>query len=391
MNPLEELVRDEEERQHEFPVAAKSIYMAHAGVSVLPRSAVEPMRRYLDDSLVGDQETAWVVEQVAIARARSAKLLGARSDEVALLGPTSTGISLVASGIPWEPGDEVVFYQDDYPANVYAWTRLERIGVRPVALAPKVPGKITWELVEAALTENTRLVALASCNFLSGHRIDLDTIGRNLQARDILFCVDGIQTLGAFRTTVEHIDFLCADSHKWMLGPAAAGVFFVKKSRHALLDPMLLGAWNVVSPEFVAQPEIRYYAGGRRYEPGILNFADIVGMAGAMELLLRMGVENISRRLLELRRSLLEGLRPLGFQLYTEADDLGPDTSDASRSAIVTVRHTDRDMDSLFGRLSEAGVAASLRRNRANRAFIRFSPHFYNTQNEIDRVVELLK
>src|SRR5690606_10288744 len=133
-------------------------------------------------------------------RVVAARLLGAQAQEIALLGPTSLGLSLVASGLDWRPGDEVVCYPDDYPANVYPWTDLERHGIVVRRLQPAEPGAITPELVEAALTPRTRLVALASCHSLSGFRLEVDSIGRLLRARGVLFCLDAIQTLGAFET-----------------------------------------------------------------------------------------------------------------------------------------------------------------------------------------------
>ena len=172
---------------------------------------------------------------------------------------------------------------------------------------------ITPELVEAALTPRTRLVALASCHFLSGYRIEADVIGRMLRARGVLFCLDAIQTLGAFETRVDHVDFLSADSHKWMLGPMSAGVFYVREELQERLRPSLLGSWNVRSPNFIAQPDIEFENGGRRYEPGALNIAGILGMKAGIELLLETGISAVSAQLLALKERLIAGLGPLGF------------------------------------------------------------------------------
>ena len=183
----------------------------------------------------------------------------------------------------------MICYADDYPANVYPWLELERRGVKCVQLRPDVPGEITPELVESALTERTRMVALASCHFLSGYRIDHNAIGAVLREMGIYFCLDAIQTVGAFPTLVEHVDFLSADSHKWMLGPMTAGIVYVREELHDFLRPPLLGAWNVKSPNFVPQPDIVFEAGARRYEPGVLNVAGILGMKAAIDPLPRTG------------------------------------------------------------------------------------------------------
>src|SRR5947209_14612846 len=144
-------------------------------------------------------------------------------------------------------------------------------GVQVRLIQTKELGRIRIQDVLGQADEQTRLVALASCHFLSGYRIDLEAIGKALHARNILFCVDGIQTLGAFATTVEHVDFLAADAHKWLLGPMSIGVVFVRKDRFEVCRPALLGSRNIKSPGFVAQAEIEFVSSAQRYEPGVLN------------------------------------------------------------------------------------------------------------------------
>ena len=392
---IETILNDESVRRDLFPVAAQRIFMAHAGVCPLPKVAVDAMNAFCAHGSAAAQENAWSNGQVLRARQVAARLIGAHADEIALLGPTALGLSLVANGMPWNAGDEVVFYPDDYPSNVYPWMNLTERGVKPATVSAEKPGLITWDVVERALTPRTRLVSLASCNFLSGYRIDVGGIGKRLHERGILFCVDGIQTLGAFPMSVEHVDFLSADSHKWLLGPMAAGIVYVKREHHEMLRPSLLGAWNVVSPSFVAQETICFETSARRYEPGALNVPGIVGMLASMELLLDLGIEAIGARLLELRGELLGRLDGLGFRGILDVSDRSDlsDESDAmcaGPSAIVTVTHPGRDMKALFKQLESSGVTASLRQDRAGTMYIRFSPHFYNTLEEVERVVGVI-
>jgi cysteine desulfurase/selenocysteine lyase len=380
---LQRWVEPEETRRSEFPVAAGGVFLAHAGVAPLPRAAADALRRFADFGSRDNQETSDVWLEVAEARRTAARLIGAQPHEIALLGPTALGLNLVAHGLDWAAGDEVVYYPDDYPANVYPWLALAGRGVRPVPLRPERPGALDWPVVEAALTPRTRLVSLASCHYLSGYRIDVDAIGGRLHERGILFCLDAIQSLGAFPLLVEHVDFLAADSHKWLLGPVGAGLFYVRASRQEQLRPTLLGAWNVRSPHFVAQPEIALEEGARRYEPGSLNIPGVLGMSASLRLLLEAGVPAISARILERADALRAGLARAGFQLY------GPDG--VRRSGIVSVYHPDRDLPAVFQALQAAGIRASLRRDRAGRDLLRFSPHFYNTSAEIDRVLAALE
>jgi selenocysteine lyase/cysteine desulfurase len=387
---IEALLQHEPLRRREFPVVADQIFLAHAGVAPLTHRAADAMAEYVHAAARDNQEHAAAWARIDETRALAARLIGAGADEISLLGPTSLGLNLVARGIPWCKGDEVIFHGDDYPANVYPWRALEAEGVHVKALCPEQPGVITWEVVEAAITERTRLVALATCHFLSGYRIDIDAIGERLQERGILFCLDAIQSLGAFPLSVKHVDFLAADSHKWLLGPLGAGILYVKKSRQDLLRPQLLGAWNVHSPEFVAQDQIILETGGRRYEPGTLYLAGIIGMEASMELLMEIGIEKIGERLLQLRARLLAGAREKGYQLYIEDWDLGRDAHDRHRSGIVSLFHPGQDSVHTGQRLNAADVRVSLRRNRAGQAFLRCSAHFYNTESEIDRVIGLL-
>lgn len=388
---MTDLIGNEAKRNEAFPVTKERIFLGHAGVCPLPRVAVDAIAAFCERSAVAGQEHPEAWQMVNDTRQAAAELLGCTAQEIALIGPTTVGLNLVAAGLDWQPGDEVIYYPDDYPANVYPWSSLTRHGVKPVALAPEQPGVITWDLVEQALTPNTKLVALASCNFLSGYRIDLDTIGRSLHERGILFCVDGIQTTGAFPTGVEHVDFLSADSHKWLLGPAAAGIFYVRRELHETLRPALLGSWNVVSPEFVAQPAIDYYEGARRYECGMLNLPGNAGMLASMRMLIGIGIEQVAARILDLRRAFLEQVRPLGYGLYLEELDTRPEASNAERSGIITLIHPERDMAAVAKLLGDEGVTVSLRHNRPGQAFLRFSPHFYNTHEELSRVADLMR
>ena len=358
--------------------------MAHAGVTILPQRVSAAMQEYLQGACVAHQEYPAAWRALNETRVLAAQLIGAKSSEIGLLGPTSVGLNLVANGFPWQPGDEVVCYLDDYPANVYPWQNLAARGVKVRYLKPEVLGGITPAVVEQALTEKTRLVALASCHFLTGNRIDLPAISSLLRGRGILFCLDAIQTVGAFSTLVEHCDFLCADSHKWMLGPMAAGIFWVREDLHDLLRPTLLGSWNVRSPNFIAQESIAFESGGRRFEPGALNMVGTLGMKAGIELLLEVGVEAISQRLLQLRELLLLHLQPLGFRPAELA-------AGCLASGICSVIREDGvDMGRLFDLLAEQKVVASFRHDRTGRGYLRFSPHFYNTEGEVQRLASVL-
>jgi cysteine desulfurase / selenocysteine lyase len=377
------LVLDEAARREAFPVCSSQIFMGHAGVCVLPAAVAAAMTDYIRKSCERHQEFGEVLSDIASTRKISAEFIGARADEIALLGPTSLGLSLFANGLEWHAGDELICYTDDYPANVYPWMELARRGVVVRYLQPERAGEITPALVEAALTERTRLVALASCNFLTGYKIDVDAIGRLLKSRGILFSLDAIQTLGAAPLSVEHVDFLSADAHKWMLGPMAIGIVFVRKEHFETLRPTLIGAWNVRSPNFITQPEIDFEPSARRYEPGVLNTVGVYGMRAALEMLAAAGIERVQERILAVKAALVAPLQGAGFEFLGPVD--GPNAS-----GITTFHHPAREASELFKALEQQNIVASLRFDRAGRQYIRLSPHFYNTLDEAARVAGVL-
>ena len=245
---IAQLDTNEDFRQREFRFArgksiARTLPMHRCRVARLRRCRM----RLRTLQLTRNSSTEHLVSSPILAGC-SRIFLGAETEEISLSGPTSSGLNAVANGLDWKIGDEVVCYLDDYPADVYPWLGLERSGVTPVLLQTERLGEITPEIVERALTKRTRLVALASANNASGYRIDVETIGKMCAERGILFSVDGIQTVGAFSIPLRNVDFLSAGAQKWMLGPSGAGILFVKKSRQELLRPMMVGGWNVTSP-----------------------------------------------------------------------------------------------------------------------------------------------
>ncbi|MBU6402692.1 MAG: aminotransferase class V-fold PLP-dependent enzyme, partial [Verrucomicrobia bacterium] len=177
---LSALLNDESLRQLEFPVAREHCFLAHAGVCPLPRRVTEAIQHYASRCTAGDQETLLPATQVAATRELAARLLRAQPSEIALIGPTSLALSLVASGLPWRKNDNLLIYFDDYPSNVYPWMALAEHGVQVRFLNTRVPGRIRLVDVQGQVDEQTRLVALASCHFLSGFRVDLAAIGAYL-------------------------------------------------------------------------------------------------------------------------------------------------------------------------------------------------------------------
>ena len=380
---LTELLANEELRQREFPVARDKIFLAHAGVCPLPRRVAAAVSECAQRGTLGDQE-AFVLHRLNDARQLGAQLLRCQPEEVALVGPTSLALSFVAAGLKFKKNDNILIYHDDYPANVYPWMALAERGVEVRLLNTRGLGVIRPVDVMGQVEENTRLVALASCHFISGYRIDFQAIGKFLRERGILFCLDAIQTLGAFPTTVEHVDMLAADAHKWLLGPCGAGLLYVRREIQDRVNPPIYGWHNVRCPNFVAQEHIVFRNGAAKYEAGTHNLLGLVGLIAAMVLALEIGVVNIAAELLLKRAWLVPALQAKGFTV------LNADAKIENASGIISFHQADKDLAALHKKLTDAGVVASLRADRNGQNHIRLSPHFYNTDAELRRTLELL-
>jgi selenocysteine lyase/cysteine desulfurase len=380
---LTEILSNEELRRREFPVAREKIFLAHAGVCPLPRRVADAIAECAHQATLGDQE-AFMLHRLDEARKLTSRLLNCQTDEVALVGPTSLGLSFVAAGLDFRKGDNVLVYHDDYPSNVYPWMALAARGVEVRLLNTRGLGVIRPRDVMGQVDENTRLVALASCHFISGYRLEHQAIGKFLHERGILFCLDAIQTLGAFPATVEQVDFLAADAHKWLLGPCGAGVLYVRRELQEKLNPPVYGWHNVKNPNFVAQEQIVFRSGAVKYEAGTQNLVGLVGLIAAMELALELGVGNIAAELLRKRALLVPALSAKGFTV------LNADAKTENASGIVSFFQPGKKLAELNRSLADAGIVASFRNNRAGQDFIRLSPHFYNTDAELQRVLELL-
>ena len=380
---LNEILTNEELRQHEFPVAKNKIFLAHAGVCPLPRRVAQAMIDCASGATLGDQE-AFVMHRIADARKAGARLLNCEPDEVSLVGPTSLALSFVAAGLNFRKGDNILIYHDDYPSNVYPWMALADRGVKVRLLNTRGLGVIRAIDVMGQVDENTRLVALASNHFISGYRLDHAAVGKFLRERGILFCLDAIQTLGVFPTPVENVDFFAADSHKWLLGPCGAGLLYVKKDLQEKLNPPIYGWHNVRNPNFVAQEKIEFRGGAAKFEAGTHNLIGLVGLLAAMELALEIGVDNIAAELLRKRAWLVPALQAKGFAV------LNAEPKPENASGITSFFAPGKNLAEINQKLSDAGVIASLRTDRKGQNYIRLSPHFYNTDAELHRFLALL-
>ncbi|MCS7063342.1 MAG: aminotransferase class V-fold PLP-dependent enzyme, partial [Methylacidiphilales bacterium] len=340
-----------------FPITAHSNFLAHAAVAPLCAPAAEAMRRHIQKSTTQQQEDHDLPHTLHNLRQTIAHLLHTHPNHISLLGPTSLTLNLIALGLDWRPGDEVIYYPHDYPSNVYPWLNLSRRGVRPIPLHPTKLGQITPDLVLSAITPRTRLIALSTCHYLSGYLIDYQTISKALRQHHphVLLSLDAIQSLGIAPLDASYVDFISADSHKWLLGPLSAGLFYTSPRAAPLCQPPLLGSWNVHSPHLLAQPTIHPHTDGRRYEPGTLNLCGSLGMAAAIDLLTHLHIPTIRQTIHNLLLPLAQSLAEKGW--HVPWLDYPPH----ARSGILTITHPRRNLPALPHHLHTRHSIPSLR------------------------------
>jgi cysteine desulfurase / selenocysteine lyase len=379
---LDEVLGDERWRRRLFPVVARHVYLAHAAVAPLPAWVADSVAGHVGRASREGQFDRVVDGAESGVRELSAGLLGVRSGEIALVPSTSAGLAMVAEGLTWHPGDVVVVEKDHFPANIYPWLALRRLGVEVRAM-PCRDEALGFADLESHLDDRTRLVAVSSAHYVSGRPLrDLPGIGRELRRRGILLCVDAIQTLGAQRLCAGEVDYLVADGHKWLLAPKGLGILYVRHELMGRLRPVLTGWRSVARPgDFSVQTALAETA--RRYEPGSLNECGLVGLRAALELLETFGHATIEERVRLLRLRLVAGLTARGAVLVGHPES-------HEWSGVVSFRLADEPATVTVERLRQHGVIVSLRHSVDGRPVVRLAPHFYNTEPELECFFDIL-
>ena len=365
----------------EFPVTKSYIYMNHAGVAPISSRVRDAMMGFVEDATVnGAVNVETWVETAEMCRSVAAQLINADSTEIAFMKNTTQGILIVANGIDWREGDNVVTTAVEFPANVYPWWSLkERYGVE-TRMAPEREGRIRLDDIVAAIDERTRVVTISHVEFASGYRNDIKTLGKICRERDIWFVVDAIQSLGAIEVDVKlsYVDILAADGHKWLLAPEGAAIFYCADEKRERLINTNVGWSSVVNPRDFLNYDLTQKPDATRFEEGSYNSVGLYGLNAAIELLLEVGISTIETHILQLTRGLIEGLESKGYRVITP-------NADSERAGIVVFESDQHTPTELYELLHEQKIITTERGSG-----LRVSPHFYNTGSEITHLLEVL-
>ena len=364
-----------------FPICDEQIHFNHAGIapmSVRVRAAVEHVTQVMSEEGFDVDDYTETLGQL---RSSLGTLVGVSPDQVSITRGTAHGISLLARGLDWKEGDNVVGARLEYPANLFPWMATRDRGVE-MRLVEPLHGRVTPEAVLSLVDGRTRVVALSFVQFWNGYRVDLAEIGAECRKRGVIFVVDGIQGLGVLPFDLEamNADFVAAGAGKWLTDPPGVGFTAWRPELLERIDPILVGTGSVEDRLNYFEPTLKYAATARKFEESALSWLDIAAFSAAVGLLLEVGIEVIEEHVLGLSRRLAEGLVERGCNII-EPWPREPEES----SGIVSFNRPGSTEAELLRDLKAAGVIT-----RSHRDFVRLSPHFYNTEEEVDRVLDFL-
>ena len=365
-----------DEIRKDFPIVENRIFLNHAGISPLPRPVIEAIRRYLDES---PRLGTYKIDLDECKRL-FADLIGAKLEEIAATPNASTGINIVANMLSYPPEANIVTTDLEYPAVVYPWLR-KKVEVRYVK---NINGRLLIEDFEKLIDDNTVIVAISHVEYANGFRNDIKAIAQIAHEHGALIMVDAIQSLGALKVDVKRsdIDFLATSCYKWLLAPSGIGFLYIKEDLIEKFEPTFVGCAGV-KPEIFETSNLwnnrelilRRDAG--RFEVSWPGDIPLIGVMAALRMILGFGIDWIEGRVLRLTGFLMDGLEDLGLRLQTPRED-------EERSGIVNFLVD--DPDEMVKLLRGKGIIVS-----ARGCGVRVSPHFYNTEEEIRILIDVLK
>ena len=370
-----------------FPVLRKWNFLNHAGVSPMPALVAEVVRKAVDQcESAAYLDTDWF-GGLAKVREDAARFINSDMEEIALVKNTSEAISIVAQGMDWHSGDRLVSANVEYPANVYPWMEaVRKHGIERVMVPEETDEngrrQVRFEKIVAELEHpKTKMLTLSHVEFASGQRHDITALGHICRERGILFCVDGIQSLGALPVDVRamNIDFMGACGHKWMCGPLGAGLFYIRRELQDRIRPLVIGASSVINEMDYGNYDYTFKPDARRYESGTPNLLGFLGFGAALRMLMSVGIPAIAERLKLLTDRLIGGLELKGYTIVSPRGG-------GAWSGMVCFTSASHAHDAICSTLrKDHKIELAVRESR-----LRCSPHFYNTETQIDSLIQAL-
>ena len=366
----------------EFPFTEKWAYLNHASIGPFPRSTTAAVDSVLHGfSSPEDMDSAGREAASGVARENMAVLVGGESDRVAFVASLADAISLATAGISWKAGDNILLPREEFPSNVYPVLNLERLGVEVRFVDKDEDGFTSIDRIEAAIDSRTRALVISHVEFMTGFRNDLHAIGQLCQTHGVLSIVDGTQSIGPLPIDADAngIDFIAAHTYKWLMAAFGLGVMHFSERAIEQIHPTYAGRLSVNSSFQDLDYALDWRPGAQRYQTGGLNWMSLTAFNASAELIRSFDSGEIERHTLRLTDRVLAEAAAMGYQVTSNLEP-------AHRSQIcsVTTGSVERDA-ALVDTMKEHAVAVSLRGRG-----IRVSPYFYNNDDDVDRLLELL-
>jgi selenocysteine lyase/cysteine desulfurase len=367
---------DLKKMREQFPVTNNKVFLNHAAESPLPKPVVEAVSKYANEFSNSGKTS---IDCNDGGKPYFAKLVGAKAGEIALIENTSVGINIAANVLDYPPGSKIVTTDLEYPSVVYPWLR-RSLGVK-VHYVKNVHGRVLLDDMEKAVDDKTVAVAISHVEYVNGFRNDLRVLSEIVHEHGAYLIVDAIQSVGTMQVEVKRddVDFLMAACYKWLLSPHGAAYLYVKDELIEKFEPPFVG-WASVKQEMFDTADfydiwnLNLSKTASRFEVGTPCTISFVGAAEAMKMLLHYGIENVRKRIMKLTDHLIEDVEDLGLKLQTPKEK-------QSRSGIVNFEMN--RPQKLVEKLEKKGIVVSVRANG-----IRVSPHYYNTEEEIDALTK---
>ncbi|MGB7585534.1 MAG: aminotransferase class V-fold PLP-dependent enzyme [Terriglobales bacterium] len=388
--------------RHHFPGLADKVFLDAACVSLAPKPATEAIEKFLELALLCPLQSSthhhiFMDEMRAAARPAAAKLIHADPDEIALVESTTQGLSLTANAIPLERGDRVLLSDMEFLEVAVPWVQKRTDGIE-IDVVPNHNGEVRAEDIAGRITARTKVLTISAVQWTNGYRCDLAAIGKLCRERGIWLVVDAIQQLGAVPIDVRQtpVDILACGGHKWLNSPFGCGFLYVSRGALARMRPPLAGYLSVEDPpggwgEYFQTPattpvmDYKFVSSARRYEGGgTANYPGAVGLAASLSLIHELGQENIAAHISALTDQLLVGLDELPVEIITPR-------APENRAGIVTFSAGSAEENvKLMNRLQEKRILVSVRYT-SQIGGIRVSCHFYNSADDVGKLLEAVK
>ncbi|MFX1486561.1 MAG: aminotransferase class V-fold PLP-dependent enzyme [Promethearchaeota archaeon] len=385
----------------EFPTARRLAFFRASAISLLPRRTIELMQSLTKAWRVDQDPEAMkrIMESTDPCRDAGAKLMGAKQDEISYTSSTTAGVNIFASSLPWQPGDNVVIADLEYPANVIPWYNQAQLHGLKIRVVKSENGQVPLDKYEEAIDQNTKVVAVSHVQYLSGFRHDLKALARLAHANGAYLFVDGIQSLGALKVNVKELDVdaFAVSGYKWLCAPMGTGLLYIREDLIDELSPVHVGIESIpkalketlwerimIGLPLLDEKEYSLFCpSGRRFQYGMPNLVGASGLEASIKLFLELGPEKVEKHINDVTTYLMNGLEKKSVDLIT------PKQWDM-RAGIVTFKHnkpirSEDEAKELEKRFGEKGVLLTIRGG-----CVRVACHLYNTKDDADKLLKLL-